>query len=318
MEQPIQQAIQPVKKQWEEAHKAIGKIWFGDEFVIDLLLISILAKGHLLLEDVPGVGKTTLAKTLAAVLGVQYNRIQFTNDLLPADVLGGSVYNPNEGAFSFTPGPIFTDFLLADEINRAPTRSQSAFLQAMEESCVVCDGVNHRLSEMFTVIATQNPIDFDSTNPLPEAQLDRFLIRTSLGFPKFEEEVLLLSESPANHIDEIEPVLDPVQIQAHRALVPKIHLHPDLAHYIVVLARGLRSDHRLSLGISPRGCMHLAMASRARALLKGRSHVNPEDVQQLIPYVWGHRLLHRKGKDHDRFQSVMLLEELIQKIPVPR
>lgn len=314
----MEQEIKIVKNQWETAHHAIANVWRGDDFVIDLLLISILAKGHLLLEDVPGVGKTTLAKTLAAVLGVDYNRVQFTNDLLPADVLGGSVYNPNDGSFSFSPGPVFTDFLLADEINRAPTRSQSAFLQAMEEGCVVCDGVNHRLSEMFTVIATQNPIDFDSTNPLPEAQLDRFLIRTSLGFPSFEEEVLLLNDSPAKHIDEIKPVMSRVEIDRHRGLVPKIYLHSELAHYIVVLARGLRSDHRLSLGISPRGCMHLAMAARAYALLQGRDHVNPEDIQQLIPYVWGHRLLHRKGKDHDRYQSVLLLEEMIQKIPVPR
>ncbi|MEQ8953453.1 MAG: AAA family ATPase, partial [Gammaproteobacteria bacterium] len=171
----------------QDAHSALARHWLGNDFVIELLLASVIARGHVLVVDVPGVGKTTLAKSMARVLGLDFNRVQFTNDILPADILGGAIYNQKESKFEFSPGPIFTDFLLADEINRAPTRSQSAFLQAMEEGFVAADGVNHPLSDLFTVIATQNPIDFDSTNPLPEAQLDRFLTDITLGYHDLED-----------------------------------------------------------------------------------------------------------------------------------
>jgi MoxR-like ATPase len=294
----------------------LATVWLGDSGVLDLLLITVLAGGHVLLEDVPGVGKTTLAKGLARVLGVAFNRVQFTSDLLPADVLGGSVYHPGDGRFEFVAGPVFTDLLLADEINRAPTRSQSAFLQAMEEGQVTADGVSHPLSPLFTVIATQNPIDFDSTNPLPEAQLDRFLIATRLGYPDAAAERSLLGEYRS--APPLLPMLDPAGLLRLREQARGVFLHPDLAHYIVALARATRDDPRVRLGISPRGAIHLADAARARALLHGRSVVQAEDVRALLHPVWDHRLLPRQGREHDRRITAALLDELTAGVPLPR
>ncbi len=302
----------------QEAHRVLSKRWLGEDFIIELLLSTVLAKGHLLIVDIPGVGKTTLAKSLAQVLGLSFNRIQFTNDILPADILGGSVYQPSEGTFSFSPGPIFTDFLLADEINRAPTRSQSAFLQAMEEGFVAIDGENHPLSTFFTVIATQNPIDFDSTNPLPEAQLDRFLTAISLGYPDIESELYLLNGYQNSVRSAPDSVLTSDILQSLRDQTEQVFIHPDLSRYIVEIARITREDSRIKLGISPRGSMHLAVMAKAYALVQGRRQALPEDIQKLIHPVWDHRILPRHGRDHDGSHSHELLQELLKKIPVPR
>ena len=294
----------------------LGEIWLGDSRVIDLALIAPLARGHLLLEDVPGVGKTTLAKGLAILLGLKFNRVQFTNDTLPGDVLGGSVYNPVDGSFNFVPGPIFTDMLLADEINRAPTRSQSAFLQAMEEGFVAVDGVNHPLPPSFTVIATQNPIDFDSTNPLPEAQLDRFLIATSLGYPSAEAEAALIQEDQSD-LSQVMAEISEADLLDIRNGVEQVYLHPDLTAYLVTLARQTREDDRIRLGISPRAVMHLASAAKASALLDGRTTVSGDDIQWLLPAVWGHRLLPRHGRQEAGLAKA-LLAELVESVPLPR
>lgn len=301
----------------EQIHGSLSRVWLGDGFILDLMLVTVLARGHLLLEDVPGVGKTTLAKSLARSLGMEFNRVQFTNDILPADILGGSVYNPVDGNFNFVPGPVFTDFLLADEINRASTRSQSAFLQAMEEGAVSIDGVSHELSPRFTVIATQNPIDYDSTNPLPEAQLDRFLVATSIGYPGREQELALLGEYQQTG-GPVEAVMNVEQFEALQQRVDEAYLHPDLAQYIVDLARVSREDERLRLGISPRGSIHLAQAAKALAIIRGRDAVTAEDIQRLIVPVWSHRLLPRHGRDQGRTASVELLTELVRQVPVPR
>jgi MoxR-like ATPase len=271
-----------------------------------------------LVVDVPGVGKTTLAKGLALILGLDFNRIQFTNDILPADILGGSIYNASEAKFTFSPGPIFTDFLLADEISRAPTRSQSAFLQAMEEGYVAADGVNQPLSNLFTVIATQNPIDFDSTNPLPEAQLDRFLTSISLGYPDVDAELHLLGEYSEAGTRDPEAILDKASVAALRDACDDVHLHADLARYIVTLARATRIEPNIKLGISPRGSMHLASACKGYALVKGRQQVIAEDIQQLIPSVWNHRLLPRHGRDNDNIQAHELMQKIVASVPVPR
>ena len=300
------------------AHQALAKHWLGDDFVIEVLLTSIIAKGHVLLVDVPGVGKTTLAKCMAQVLGLEFNRIQFTNDILPADILGGSIYSATDGKFSFAPGPIFTDFLLADEINRGPTRSQSAFLQAMEEGFVAAEGKNFPLSDLFTVIATQNPIDFDSTNPLPEAQLDRFLTSVTLGYPSDEAELHLLGGYNAQAQSEPEAILNKESVGQLREACDKVHLHEDLMRYIVDISRKTREDQRIKLGISPRGSMHLANAAKAYALVKGRQHVLAEDIQKLIPPVWDHRILPRHGRDSDSAHSHEILQDLIAQTPVPR
>ena len=301
-----------------QAHKSLAKHWLGNDFVIELLLASIIAKGHVLVVDVPGVGKTTLAKSMAQVLGLEFNRIQFTNDILPSDVLGGAVYNQSEAKFEFSPGPIFTDFLLADEINRAPTRSQSAFLQAMEEGFIAADGVNHPLSDLFTVIATQNPIDFDSTNPLPEAQLDRFLTSISLGYPNLESELYLLGEYGEATREDPAPVLNADHVRALRQNCEEVYLHEDLARYIIDLSRASREDQGIKLGISPRGSMHLATACKAYALVKGRRQVLAEDIQMLIPSVWDHRVLPRHGRDSDSTHAHELLQNIIEKTAVPR
>lgn len=302
----------------DQAHKSLAKHWLGEDFVIELLLASVIAKGHVLVVDVPGVGKTTLAKSMAQILGLDFNRIQFTNDILPADVLGGAVYNQSEAKFEFSPGPIFTDFLLADEINRAPTRSQSAFLQAMEEGFVAADGVNHPLSDLFTVIATQNPIDFDSTNPLPEAQLDRFLTSISLGYPNLESELHLLGDYGDATQHDPAPVLTADYVRALRQNCEDVFLHEDLARYIIHLSRATREDQGIKLGISPRASMHLATACKAYALVKGRNQVLLEDIQKLIPPVWDHRVLPRHGRDSDSTHAHELLQNIIERTTVPR
>ena len=302
----------------DRAHQVLAQHWLGDDFVIEVLLTSIIAKGHVLLVDVPGVGKTTLAKSMAQVLGLDFNRIQFTNDILPADILGGSIYSATDGKFSFAPGPIFTDFLLADEINRGPTRSQSAFLQAMEEGFVAAEGKNYPLSDLFTVIATQNPIDFDSTNPLPEAQLDRFLTSVTLGYPSDEAELHLLGGYNAQAQSVPEAILNKESVGQLREASDKVHLHEDLMRYIVDISRKTREDQRINLGISPRGSMHLANAAKAYALVKGRQHVLAEDIQKLIPPVWDHRILPRHGRDSDSAHSHEILQDLVAQTPVPR
>lgn len=318
IEQPQQVGLNQLVSLLDQAHQSLARHWLGDDFVIELLLASIIARGHVLVVDVPGVGKTTLAKGLAQILGLDFNRIQFTNDILPADILGGSIYNASEAKFTFSPGPIFTDFLLADEINRAPTRSQSAFLQAMEEGHVAADGVNQSLSNLFTVIATQNPIDFDSTNPLPEAQLDRFLTSISLGYPDIDAELHLLGEYGEAAKHDPVAILDKESVAALRDACDEVHLHPDLARYIVTLARATREDPSIKLGISPRGSMHLATACKGYALVKGRQQVIAEDIQQLIPPVWNHRILPRHGRDNDSTQAHELMQNIVARIPVPR
>ena len=318
MQQSAHDDISELLSLLEQAHQALARHWLGEDFAIELLLASVIAKGHILIVDVPGVGKTTLAKSMAKILGLDFNRIQFTNDILPADILGGSIYNSAEGKFTFSPGPIFTDFLLADEINRGPTRSQSAFLQAMEEGYVAADGVNHPLSPLFTVIATQNPIDFDSTNPLPEAQLDRFLTSVKLGYPGVDDELHLLNDYGNSVRHDPAAVLTRESVTVLREACEEVYLHEDLARYIIEIARASREDPQIKLGISPRGSMHLAMACKAFALVKGRRQVIAEDVQRLIPPVWDHRILPRHGRDNDSVHAHELLQTILENIAVPR
>lgn len=302
----------------DRTRQALARYWLGDDFVIELMLASVIARGHVLVVDVPGVGKTTLVKSMAKVLGLDFNRIQFTNDILPADILGGAIYKQAEGRFEFSPGPIFTDFLLADEINRAPTRSQSAFLQAMEEGYVAAEGISHPLSDLFTVIATQNPIDFDSTNPLPEAQLDRFLTCITLGYPSLDAELHLLGDYGAVAAQEPESVLDKDSLRALRESCASVFMHPDLTRYIIDLARATRENPGIKLGISPRGAMHLASACKGYALVRGTRQVSPDDIQKLVAPVWDHRILPRHGRDSDNEHAHELLTEIVAATPLPR
>lgn len=268
------------------------KIVLGKSHQLRLALSCLLARGHLLIEDVPGVGKTTLAHTLAHLSGLQLNRIQFTSDLLPADILGTSVFERSSERFRFHPGPIFTQVLLADEINRATPRTQSALLEAMEEAQISIDGERYGLPTPFFVIATQNPLEQVGTFPLPESQLDRFLLRIELGYPDpVAEHALLKGESRRQLLDAMSPLWQASTVIQLQQLSRQIHVSDRLIDYVQALLRASREDDGLMSGLSPRAGLGLIAAARAWALLDQRDHVLPEDVQQLFPHVAGHRLL---------------------------
>lgn len=273
------------------ALESINRILLGKDRVVRLALTCLLARGHLLLEDLPGMGKTVLAHTLGKVMGLGFTRVQFTNDMLPADLTGGAVFDRDRGEFVFHPGPLFTQLLLADEINRASPKTQSALLEAMEEQQVSCDGVTHPLPRPFFVIATQNPVDQLSTNPLPEAQLDRFLMRLSLGYPDGAAELDILRGANRRHlISELSPALDAPGLMALQAAADSVHVSDALLNYILALVHHTRADARAGWGLSPRGGLALLAAARAWAFLDGRGHVLPADVHAVFAATVVHRL----------------------------
>lgn len=270
----------------------LAQVIRGKHQAIDLLLVGFLAGGHVLIEDVPGVGKTTLAKALSRAMRLDFARIQFTPDLLPADILGVSVLDPRAGTFTFQPGPVFTHLLLADEINRASPRTQSALLEAMNEGQVTIDGQSRRLPQPFFVVATQNPIDFQGTYPLPEAQLDRFLLRIALGYPSEDEEVeVLFARQTSDPIEAVALVADIVALERIQREVREVTVSPDVARYVLRLVRATRDHRDLEVGVSPRGALALFRASQALALIRGRAWVSPDDVQTLAGAVLAHRLV---------------------------
>ncbi len=280
-----------MRSQLERCLGEINRVLLGKERQVRLALACLLARGHLLLEDLPGMGKTTLSHALARVLGLSYQRIQFTSDLLPGDILGTSVFDRDSGQFSFHPGPIFAELVLADEINRATPKSQSALLEAMEERQVTIEGATRPLPEPFFVIATQNPSCQGGTFALPESQLDRFLMRIALGYPaRAAERTLLLGASRRELLPQLEPVLDPRALAALQAQAGAVHVSEAVVDYILRLAETTRSQPSFALGLSPRGSLGLLAAARAWALLAGREYVIPEDVQAVLPAVAGHRL----------------------------
>ena len=290
----------------------------GKPRAVELVLLGVLAGGHVLLEDVPGVGKTTLAKALARVLGIGFTRVQFTPDLLPADITGSLVLSPLDHSLAFHRGPIFTHVLLADEINRASPRTQSALLEAMNESQVSVDGETHPLEPPFFVIATQNPSDFHGTYPLPEAQLDRFLLRVSLGYPGVEDELAMLyARKGKDPLQTLEPICTKAEILALQAAVPRVDVRDIVGQYIVDITRKTRGSASLEVGVSPRGTLAFFRASQAHAFLRGRSFVSPEDVQAVAESVLSHRVQLKVQARHAGLQKESVIAEIVKSVPVP-
>lgn len=287
----------------------------GKEHQIKLAVACLMARGHLLIEDLPGVGKTTLSHVLAGTLGLDFNRIQFTSDLLPADILGVSVYERDSGSFQFHPGPIFSQLVLADEVNRATPKTQSALLEAMEEQQVTIEGTTYPLPSPFFVIATQNPTHQIGTFPLPESQLDRFLMVLSLGYPeRSAERALLMGRERRDMLQEIQAVMQPEELTALQQQVTRVHASEALINYIQALLEFSRQSPYFHTGLSPRAGLALLSASRAWALLAGRDHVMPEDVQAMLPYVAAHRL---QSTDDTGSHSAEALVKPFREVPIP-
>ena len=295
--------------------KNINTVLVGQSQAVRLAVVAFLAGGHVLIEDVPGVGKTLLAKSLAMSVHADFKRIQCTPDLLPSDVCGVSIFEQKEGTFRFIPGPIFTNILLADEINRATPRTQSSLLEAMEENQVTTDGATRKLPELFFVIATENPIEYHGTFPLPEAQLDRFMISLSLGYPKVEQELEILDKTLDGNAFTVEPVLTEVEVLQARQAVKNVFVEPSIKRYIVNIVSATRKNAQIVLGVSPRGSQLLMRAAQAAAFVDGRNFVRPEDVKSLCPFVLGHRVI-PKVRDN-RVSHAELVERILEQIPVP-
>ncbi|MCX5660370.1 MAG: MoxR family ATPase [Planctomycetota bacterium] len=290
----------------------------GKEECIDMLIGALLAQGHILIEDLPGLGKTTLAKSLASSIEAQFQRVQFTPDLLPADILGGSVYNPREGSFTFHPGPIFTHILLADEINRASPRTQSSLLEAMAERQVTIEGVRHELPPLFMVIATQNPIEFHGTYPLPEAQLDRFLVRIKLGYADAATEQAILFDHQRSHpLDHIKGVIQSAEVMKLQQAVCDMHVSPEVGKYIVDITRATRQHSQVQVGSSPRGALGLFRLAQSLALMAGRDHALPEDVQNGAVAVLAHRLVLDTKARYAGASKEAVVQDVLKTVPVP-
>ncbi|HEY9625338.1 MAG TPA: MoxR family ATPase [Crinalium sp.] len=297
----------------EQLTQNLGQTIVGKTEAIRLVLVALLSGGHALLEDVPGVGKTLLAKSLARSIDGQFQRVQCTPDLLPTDVTGTNIWNPRTGEFEFLPGPVFTNILLADEINRATPRTQSALLEVMEEQQVTVDGVSRRVPSPFFVIATQNPVEYQGTFPLPEAQMDRFALSFSLGYPTELEELQMLQRlNQAAHSVELLPCLSLDNVLELRRLCSEIRVETHLQQYILDLVRATRQDEEIILGVSPRGTVALQRAIQAMAFLEGRNYATPDDVKALAPHVLSHRLIPAGGR-----RAKGIVERLLRTISIP-
>lgn len=291
----------------------------GKREVIDLVLAGLLADGHVLLEDYPGLAKTLLARSIATASGLSFARVQFTPDLLPGDITGSSIYDQGRAEFSFRRGPVFTNLLLGDEVNRAPPKTQAALLEAMQEQQVTADGVTYRLERPFLVIATQNPIEYEGTYPLPEAQLDRFLVRVSIGYPSQDAELEVLERRLARRSAEVEiqPVVTRDEFRAMQQAIEAVHVAPSLVRYIVALARATRDVGSVEVGASPRGSLALLLATRARAVLAGRDFAVPEDVKAVAVSTLAHRLRLRAEAWVRGVRASAVVEECLDTVPTP-
>ncbi len=296
----------------------IEKVIIGKREVAKLSITALLAKGHVLLEDVPGVGKTMLVKSIAKSIQADYKRIQFTPDLLPSDVTGISIYNPKEHEFIFRPGPIMGNIILADEINRTSPKTQSSLLEAMEEHRVTVDGVTHKLANPFFVMATQNPIEYEGTYSLPEAQLDRFLLKMKMGYPEMADELAILTNAKMlASVEDLNPVITVDEMVKLQEEIQSVYVDDMIARYIVELAVKTRNDNRVYLGVSPRGTVALMKASQAWAFMHNRNYCIPDDVQFLLPFVFNHRMIVKAESVYDGFNAQVILDEILARTPVP-
>jgi len=296
----------------------IEKVIVGKRQVVEMAVISLLSQGHLLIEDVPGVGKTMLARSLALSIGSSFGRIQFTPDMLPSDVTGVSIYNQATQNFEFRPGPIMSEIVLADEINRATPKTQSALLEAMQERQVTVDGLTHPLPQLFMVLATQNPIEYEGTFRLPEAQLDRFLMRINLDYPTLKDEIDVLKNQQIRHpINDLEAVVTAGEILQAQDVVRRVHVEQSIYNYIVELVRRTRMHDDTYLGASPRGSLGLLRASQASAILRGRNYVIPDDVKPLVSPVLGHRIILAPGAHLRDLDESKVIQELLDQVIVP-
>ncbi len=298
----------------------IERVVVGKRAALTLILTTVLARGHVLIEDLPGLGKTLIARSFAAALGLDFTRAQFTPDLLPADLLGSTIYDMQSGRFEFRSGPIFTNLLLADEINRTPPKTQAALLEAMAEGQVSIDGITHRLPEPFIVLATDNPIEYEGTYPLPEAQLDRFAVRLELRYLSERDETSMLRRRLDRGSTEptVNQVVDAHDLLAMRESVEQVSVHEDVLHYVVSLAAATRHHPQVAVGASPRAELDLVQLARARALLLGRDYVIPEDIKALATPAVAHRITLRPEMWVRKIQGSDVIEELLRRLPVPR
>ncbi|WP_233713728.1 AAA family ATPase [Lederbergia citri] len=307
-----------MQQQIKKILQNIEKVMIGKTDVARLSLLALLAEGHVLLEDVPGVGKTMMVRALAKSVNATFKRIQFTPDLLPSDVLGVSIYNQKEMEFTFRPGPIVGNIILADEINRTSPKTQSALLEGMEEKSITVDGSTLQLEKPFFVMATQNPIEYEGTYPLPEAQLDRFLLKMKMGYPSEKEEVEVLTRSQkVPPIEELQPVITLVELRELQQQVKETYIEETLKQYIVELANRTRKHPNVYLGASPRASIALMKASQSLAFLSGRDYVIPDDIQYLMPFVFSHRMILKADAKYQGITTEQILEEIIEKTHVP-
>ncbi|NDV83064.1 MoxR family ATPase [Bacteroides sp. 51] len=306
----------------KELKQQIASVIVGQECTVDLVLTTILANGHALLEGVPGVAKTLLARLTSRLIDADFSRVQFTPDLMPSDVLGTTVFNMQTSAFDFHRGPIFADMVLVDEINRAPAKTQSALFEVMEERQITIDGATYKMGDLYTILATQNPVEQEGTYKLPEAQLDRFLVKITMDYPSLEEEISILERHHTNaklvKLDDIRPVITRDELLSLRKLTSSVFVDPTLLRYIALIIQQTRTSKAVFLGASPRASVAMLQASKAYALLQGRDFVTPEDIKFVAPYVLQHRLILTAEAEMEGYSAIKVTQRLIDKVEVPK